>query len=99
MAVHRCSGVDGLQGAILLIAAKGQDGISVAVALHDFETDTAAKQEIDRPIQLSEQQLAIIVELQLHLRSGQVDGECDHGVPSCSPLEASGPPADGRTDR
>jgi uncharacterized membrane protein len=68
----------GLQGAILLIAAKRQDGISAAMALHDFETDTAAKQEIDRLIQLSEQQLAIIKELQLHLRSGQVDGECDH---------------------
>lgn len=58
----------GLQGAILLIAAKRQDGISAAMALHDFETDTAAKQEIDRLIQLSEQQLAIILELQGEFR-------------------------------
>jgi uncharacterized membrane protein len=58
----------GLQGAILLIAAKRQDGISAAMALHDFETDTAAKQEIDRLIQLSEQQLAVILELQGEFR-------------------------------
>ncbi|MDQ0735082.1 DUF1003 domain-containing protein [Arthrobacter agilis] len=62
----------GLQGAILLIAAKRQDGISAAMALHDFQTDTAAKQEIDRLIQLSEQQLAIILELRDHLRAGHV---------------------------
>lgn len=60
----------GLQGAILLIAAKRQDGISAAMALHDFETDTAAKQEIDRLVELSEQQLALILEIQTHTRGG-----------------------------
>lgn len=62
----------GLQGAILLIAAKRQDGISAAMALHDFETDTAAKHEIDRLIELSEQQLAIILELQTHLQASHI---------------------------
>ena len=33
----------GLQGAILLIAAKRQDAVAAAVAQHDFETDTASK--------------------------------------------------------
>jgi hypothetical protein len=70
----------GLQGAILLIAAKRQDGISAAMALHDFETDTAAKQEIDRLIQLSEQQLAIILELQVHLRTRGPGGEASGSV-------------------
>lgn len=37
----------GLQGAILLIAAKRQDEISAALARHDYETNVAAKQEID----------------------------------------------------
>ncbi len=77
----------GLQGAVLLIAAKRQDGISAALALHDFETDTASKQEIDRLIQLSEQQLAIILELQADFRryqrneasSDQHGGQTDAG--------------------
>lgn len=58
----------GLQGAILLIAAKRQDAISAAMARHDFETDIAAKQEIDRLIELSQQQLTIILEVQAILR-------------------------------
>jgi uncharacterized membrane protein len=33
----------GLQGAILLIAAKRQDGIAAALAQHDFDTNAAAK--------------------------------------------------------
>jgi uncharacterized membrane protein len=37
----------GLQGAILLIAAKRQDAISAAMAQHDFETNVAAKAEIE----------------------------------------------------
>lgn len=37
----------GLQGAILLIAAKRQDAIAAALAQHDFETNRAAKVEIE----------------------------------------------------
>lgn len=33
----------GLQGAILLIAAKRQDAIAAALAEHDYETNLAAK--------------------------------------------------------
>src|SRR4029453_17668231 len=33
----------GLQGAILLIAAKRQDAIAAAMAQHDYETDVQAK--------------------------------------------------------
>lgn len=37
----------GLQGAILLIAAKRQDAIASAMAQHDFDVNVAAKAEID----------------------------------------------------
>jgi uncharacterized membrane protein len=53
----------GLQGAILLIAAKRQDAISAAMAQHDYETDVAAKGEIDRLIRLSEEHREMIAEL------------------------------------
>lgn len=53
----------GLQGAILLIAAKRQDAISAAMAEHDFETDTAAKAEIDKLLALGEQHKVMIAEL------------------------------------
>jgi uncharacterized membrane protein len=53
----------GLQGAILLISAKRQDSISAAMAKHDYDTNVAAKSEIDRLIQLSEQHKEMITEL------------------------------------
>jgi uncharacterized membrane protein len=53
----------GLQGAILLISAKRQDSISAAMAKHDFDTNVAAKSEIDRLIKLSEQHKDMITEL------------------------------------
>lgn len=37
----------GLQGAILLIAAKRADQISAALAQHDYETNIKAKEEIE----------------------------------------------------
>lgn len=54
----------GLQGAILLIAAKRQDSISAAMAQHDYDTDVAAEAEIERLITLSEQQTRMMSELQ-----------------------------------
>jgi uncharacterized membrane protein len=54
----------GLQGAILLIAAKRQDAISAAMAQHDYDTNVAAKVEIERLIALSEQQARMMAELQ-----------------------------------
>lgn len=53
----------GLQGAILLIAAKRQDAISAALAQHDYETNIAAKREIEELMELNRTQLAILREL------------------------------------
>lgn len=53
----------GLQGAILLIAAKRQDTISAAMAKHDFETNVRAKREIEELTRLNEQQLQIMQSL------------------------------------
>jgi uncharacterized membrane protein len=54
----------GLQGAILLIAAKRQDAISAAMAQHDFDTDTASKQEIELLLEMNREQLELIRQLQ-----------------------------------
>jgi len=53
----------GLQGAILLIAAKRQDGISAAMAKHDYETNVRAKKEVEELMDINEQQLKLIKEL------------------------------------
>ncbi|MET3919564.1 DUF1003 domain-containing protein [Arthrobacter sp. UYEF20] len=53
----------GLQGAILLIAAKRQDAIAAAMAQHDYDTDLQAKAEIERLTALNNQQLEILREL------------------------------------
>lgn len=55
----------GLQGAILLIAAKRQDAIAAAMAHHDYDTDVAAKVEIERLIILCEQQARMMSELRV----------------------------------
>jgi uncharacterized membrane protein len=53
----------GLQGAILLIAAKRQDAIAAAMAQHDFDTNTRAKEEIELLIAINREQLEILREL------------------------------------
>lgn len=53
----------GLQGAILLIAAKRQDAISSAMAQNDFDTNVAAKVEIERLLQLGEEHREMIADL------------------------------------
>jgi uncharacterized membrane protein len=50
----------GLQGAILLIAAKRQDAISAAMARHDYETNIRAKKEIEALTAIHENQMAMI---------------------------------------
>ena len=57
----------GLQGAILLIAAKRQDAIAAALAEHDYETNLAAKHEIEQLTEINRQQLEILRELQAQL--------------------------------
>ena len=55
----------GLQGAILLIAAKRQDAIAAALAQHDYDTNVASKDNIDRLVAINEQQLELIQQLLL----------------------------------
>jgi uncharacterized membrane protein len=53
----------GLQGAILLIAAKRQDAIAAALSQHDYETNLAAKADIDAVLEINNRQLEMIAEL------------------------------------
>jgi len=55
----------GLQGAILLIAAKRQDAISAALAQHDYDTDVAAKADIGLLMEVNNRQLEMIMDLRL----------------------------------
>lgn len=48
--------VAGLQGAILLIAAKRADAISAAMAEHDFQTNVEAKKEVEELMELNRRQ-------------------------------------------
>jgi len=52
-----------IQGAILLIAAKRADGISAAMAKHDYETNVAAEKEIEQLMAINQRQLEIIEDL------------------------------------
>lgn len=52
-----------LQGAILLIAAKRADGISAAMAQHDYDTNVTAKKEVEELMAINRQQLERIDEL------------------------------------
>ena len=59
----------GLQGAILLIAAKRQDSIAAALARHDYETNIAAKTDIETLLEINRSQLELIRELHLLIKS------------------------------
>lgn len=54
----------GLQGAILLIAAKRQDAIAAALSQHDYETNLAAKRDIESLIEINNRQCVMIADLQ-----------------------------------
>lgn len=54
----------GLQGAILLIAAKRQDGLAAALAQHDYDTNVAAKRDLEALLEINKKQYEIICELQ-----------------------------------
>jgi uncharacterized membrane protein len=73
----------GLQGAILLIAAKRQDAIAGAMAQHDYTTNLKSKEEIDLLMDINRQQLEILRELQQLTQHG----------PSESSLTTSARPA------
>lgn len=53
----------GLQGAILLIAAKRQDSLAAALAQHDYNTNVTAKKDIEILLDINKRQLAMIEEL------------------------------------
>lgn len=59
----------GLQGAILLIAAKRADGISAAMAAHDYHTNVQAKKEVEELMAINREQLKLIEELVARLKS------------------------------
>ena len=71
--------IAGLQGAILLIAAKRQDAIAAALAQHDYETNLAARREIEDLMEINRLQLAILRELETGAR-GEPEG-ASRGVP------------------
>ena len=58
----------GLQGAILLIAAKRQDAISGLMAEHDYQTNLQAKKEVEELMAINREQLKLIEELVAMLR-------------------------------
>lgn len=86
----------GLQGAILLIAAKRQDAIAAAMARHDYETDVQSKYEIDRLMAVSSRQLELLEDLRsmllqtAALQTGDHAGKGDGG--SAAGREAEGGP-------
>src|SRR5206468_11351483 len=59
----------GLQGAILLIAAKRVDAISAAMAEHDYRTNVEAKKEVEELMAINREQLQRIEELLAHVKS------------------------------
>ena len=61
----------GLQGAILLIAAKRQDGIAAALAQNDFDTNVAARSDIETLLDLHRQQLELLQDLRTMLSPPQ----------------------------
>ena len=58
----------GLQGAILLIAAKRQDGIASALAQHDFDTNLAAKADIEAVLAINNRQTEMLADMRELLR-------------------------------
>jgi uncharacterized membrane protein len=54
----------GMQGAILLIAAKRQDSLAAALAKHDYDTNVIAKKDIETLLEINRKQYEIVCELQ-----------------------------------
>ena len=53
----------GLQGAILLIAAKRQDAIAAALSQHDYDTNLAAKRDIEELMRINTGQWEMMQEM------------------------------------
>lgn len=61
----------GLQGAILLIAAKRQDAIAAALAEHDYNTNVASKKDIEALMKLTKEQCIMLDELKVLIADQQ----------------------------
>lgn len=70
----------GLQGAILLIAAKRQDAIASAMAQHDYETDVRAAAQIEMLMNINAEQLKLLQELR-GLRGNPQGASGEFGLP------------------
>ncbi|MDQ0662649.1 putative membrane protein [Arthrobacter ulcerisalmonis] len=70
----------GLQGAILLIAAKRQDAIASAMAQHDYETDVRAAAQIEMLMNINAEQLKLLQELR-DIRVNPQGGSAGAGLP------------------
>lgn len=70
----------GLQGAILLIAAKRQDAIASAMAQHDYETDVRAAAQIEMLMNINAEQLKLLQELR-GLRGNRQGETRESGLP------------------
>jgi uncharacterized membrane protein len=53
----------GMQGAILLIAAKRADSISASMAEHDYQTNLESKKEVEELMALNQRQLELLEKL------------------------------------
>jgi uncharacterized membrane protein len=74
----------GLQGAILLIAAKRQDAIAAAMARHDYETDVQSESEIERLTAINNEQLELLNELRAMLLRAEAPTDKDGKGPDRS---------------
>lgn len=63
--------VAGLQGAILLIAAKRADAVNAVMAEHDYQTNIEAKQEVEELMEMHKKQLKHLDEILAILKSKQ----------------------------
>ncbi|MFF2371302.1 DUF1003 domain-containing protein [Agromyces sp. NPDC058110] len=81
----------GLQGAILLIAAKRQDALSAALAQHDYETNVAAAAEIAELRKANEEQTEMIRELVAFMRDQQGRPIAEAPRPSAAPHPSDAP--------
>ncbi|NUP59325.1 MAG: DUF1003 domain-containing protein [Pseudarthrobacter sp.] len=68
----------GLQGAILLIAAKRQDAIASAMAQHDYETDVRAAAHIVMLMNINAEQLQLLQELRAMVDSRGTEESADN---------------------
>jgi len=72
----------GLQGAILLISAKRQDAIAATLAQSDYDTNVAAKTDVEHLLQLIEDQSTMLKDLREFLEGETQKRPADSGATS-----------------